>query len=112
MGKKKGKKVDPAKELAKKQRKARKQERCADKRSAKADRDEDDVDIAALIAAQRERDAARKEVTVTKLAPPAAGIFAPFSPRCASGVELVRIFWQQFLDRRRETALSFRLIQF
>ncbi|KAK7234392.1 galactose oxidase [Aureococcus anophagefferens] len=53
------KKKDPAKELAKKQRKAAKQERCAAKREGKLAGPDEEVDLLALIAAQRLKDAAR-----------------------------------------------------
>ena len=78
------KKKDPAKELAKKQRKAAKQERCAAKREGKASGagGEEEVDLLAVIAEQRARDAARTEVKVTKLEACEGCAFAPFSHRC------------------------------
>ncbi|KAH8047678.1 galactose oxidase [Aureococcus anophagefferens] len=83
------KKKDPAKELAKKQRKAAKQERCAAKREGKLAGPDEEVDLLALIAAQRLKDAARTEVTVAKLEPPADGAFAPFPPRCNASLAAV-----------------------
>ena len=83
------KKKDPAKELAKKQRKAAKQERCAAKREGKLAGPDEEVDLLALIAAQRLKDAARTEVTVAKLEPPTDGAFAPFPPRCNASLAAV-----------------------
>ncbi|KAH8074572.1 galactose oxidase [Aureococcus anophagefferens] len=83
------KKKDPAKELAKKQRKAAKQERCAAKREGKLAGPDEEVDLLALIAAQRLKDAARTEVTVAKLEPPTDGAFAPFRPRCNASLAAV-----------------------
>lgn len=76
MGSKK-KKKDPAKELAKKQRKAAKQDKCANKRDTKAGRADEQQDLAQLIAQQRAKDLERTEVTTTKIEED-----QKFAPRC------------------------------
>jgi len=91
------KKKDPAKEIAKKQRKARKAEKCAAKRAAKGGDGEDggggddeELDLVAIIAAQRARDAAKTEVVVTRIDAPTDGSpRAPWAARCNASLTAV-----------------------